>query len=106
MEVGAFAEAVESGVAASPTGYTTCAHADAYAGLYAPPSGSRTVTGVDVWTGDVSAGGGWRPTTDGGCTDTGVQRVHLTVQVGDASETLNVVIRRPCRPSDVNTQCA
>ena len=99
-DVRVFAEAIQSGVAASPTGYTSCAAPAVYRAMV-PASYLGDVTEVDVRSGSV-----WKSTTEPGCVDTGVQRVRLTVRDGDATERLDIVIRRPCRPSDVDTSCA
>ena len=100
--VRAFAEAVESKVAESSTGYTACTGATTPAALYeatfANPAGyERHVTGVAYWN---SATSTFVPCPAAG--DTGVQRVSLQVRSADgrASETLDVVIRKPCRAGD------
>ncbi len=100
--VRAFAEAIESKVAESPTGYTACTGATTPAALYeatfANPAGyERHVTGVAYWNSATS--------TFVACPvagDTGVQRVSLQVRSADgrASEALDVVIRKPCRTGD------
>jgi Tfp pilus assembly protein PilE len=102
-----FAEAIEARVAASPTGYQSCATTGSYSGpsVYAPTdtSYSATATNVRVWDG----AGNWLA-SGAGCMDRGVQRVSLRVQrAGDtAGETLDIVIRRPCRPTDTSdTSC-
>jgi len=92
-----FAEAVENGVATSSKYTTGATAATVYGGLYAPPISGYTasVTAVACWSG--SAFGAVEP-----CTDSGVQRVSLKVASSDgrASETLDLIIRMPCRPSD------
>lgn len=102
-----FAEAIEARVAASPTGYRSCATAGNYSGpsVYAPADTSYTATATDVrvWDG----AGNWLA-SGAGCTDRGVQRVSLRVQRSGAivGETLDIVIRRPCRPTDASdTSC-
>jgi Tfp pilus assembly protein PilV len=97
--VRAYAEAVESAVARTPTGYVACAAPAAYMGnsIYPTPETGYvpSATAVKVWSGSVWASSG------AGCTDIGVQRVTLQVALtGQVTETLDIVIRRPCRPSD------
>ncbi len=106
--VRAYAEAVETEVAATTTKYTACAGTGVYGTAYTPPAGyTRTVTQV-AYLNSTNA----FVTT--GCTaanDLGVQRVTLKIASSDGkvSETLAIVIRKPCRnitdfPSD--TACA
>jgi type II secretory pathway pseudopilin PulG len=90
---------VASGTAAS-THYIACAGANAYSpGTvgYAVPAGfTATVSAASAWNGSV-----W-----GGCTtDPGFQRVKVTVSSLDtgatvASESIDVVLRNPCRATD------
>lgn len=93
-----FAESVETSVAASPTGYVSCATATTYQSLYTLPVSAtlyrREVAAVAYWNGTAFT------TTCG--TDQGVQRLTLRVYTTDsrASETLDLVVRRPCRPGD------
>jgi Tfp pilus assembly protein PilE len=106
--VRAFAETLERRVAApsgsNPTGYVDCATATSYAGSYPAPTG-YTATVVDVW---FWAGTAFAPPA-GPCTspavDTGVQLVKLKVESSDgrASETLDVVLRKPCRLGETCT---
>jgi hypothetical protein len=78
--------------------YFACAIASKYTPAlvdFSVPSGySAAVTAVMYWNGS---------TFSGTCTtDSGVQRLALQVSSSDnrASESLNVVIRKPCRPAD------
>jgi prepilin-type N-terminal cleavage/methylation domain-containing protein len=90
-----FAEAVENAVQASPTAYVACAAAGTYDSYYTVPSAAFTVaapTPVRYWDGSTFG------TT---CTtDSGVQQLSLRIDSADnrVSETLVVVIRKPCRP--------
>jgi type II secretory pathway pseudopilin PulG len=96
--VRAFAEAVESGVAAPTTGYTSCAAPSDYAKFYPATPGPGYASSVTVTY--------WNPGTSsfsGSCgTDSGVQRLALRVATTDnkLSETLVIVVRKPCRPTD------
>jgi len=95
-----YGEALENYIAGS--GYTTCAGASTgtsgpYAAStvgYSVPSGySVTATAALSWTGSA-----W-----GTCsTDSGLQKVTLRVVSSDsrASETLDVILRKPCRSTD------
>ena len=96
-----YAEAIEDGVAASPTtnydGTSSATHApNAYKLLYSAPSG------YTAQTPKVYCVSGLGVQTLEPCTDTGVQLVSLEVDSTDtrAKETLNVIVRRPCRPGD------
>ncbi len=94
--VRAFAEALATRVAAAPTGYVECATTASYAGAYTGvPSGYvATIAAVSYWDGSAFVAT---------CaTDTGVQRVTLTVGSSDgrASEQLDVVLRKPCRQGE------
>ena len=94
--VRAFAEALETRVATTPTGYwdATCATPANYAGAYTAPAGyTATMTAVKFWSGSAFVAS---------CPDKGVQLVSLRVASDDgrASETLDVVLRKPCRPGD------
>jgi type II secretory pathway pseudopilin PulG len=96
--VRAFAEALETRVAASPTGYVQCALPADYQGIYTAPTGyAATPTAVAYWSGTAFVTGGACPPAD-----LGVQRVSLLVTSdnGYASETLDVVLRKPCRTVD------
>ena len=103
--VRAYAEALETAVAQSPTGYQYCATPSDYTGnsIYPSPESGYvpSATAVRVWTGST-----WAP--PGSCgTDIGVQRVTLQVALaGQVTESLDVIIRRPCRPGDAESQCA
>ena len=93
--VRAYAETVETGVAAAPTKYAACASVAAYqtAFAYTPPTGyTRSVLSVEY----VNSTNGFT----GSCsTDLGVQRVTLQVASSDnkVKEKLVIVIRKPCR---------
>ena len=87
-----FAEAVQNKAA---TGYVSCATTSTYGGLYTAPTGfTASVTGVKYWNGTSFA------STCG--TDQGVQQVAIKVATPDnkVSETLLVIVRKPCRPTD------
>jgi Tfp pilus assembly protein PilE len=94
--VRAFAETLETYLA-RPDTYQGCADADDYTALalYDAPSGyQERVVDVDYWDGSTFAET---------CTlDRGIQRVSLEVASTDqrASETLDVVLRNPCREVD------
>ncbi len=103
--VRAYAEALETAVSKSPTGYKSCAVPGDYtgSGIYPSPESGYvpSVTAVQVWTGSTWASSG------SGCTDVGVQRVTLQVALaGQVTETLDVIIRRPCRQGDTESECA
>lgn len=93
--VRAFAEALQTKVAANPTGYEECAlntsasYTSAYAG---PPTGyTASIDVVMYWNGSAFVAT---------CSpDLGVQRISITVASNDgrASESLDVVLRKPCR---------
>jgi Tfp pilus assembly protein PilV len=94
--VRAFAEALATKVAATPTGYhdATCATPANYTGMYTAPTGfTATVTAVKFWSGSAFVAT---------CPDNGVQLVSLSVASNDgrASETLDVVLRKPCRQGE------
>jgi type II secretory pathway pseudopilin PulG len=97
-----FAEKIETSVAATPTsGYKACAGIGDYQSLYTAPTGyQREVVSVTYWNADPDPANAKFVTTCG--TDTGVQRVSLRVWSADnrAEETLDVIIRKPCRPAD------
>lgn len=92
-----FAEAVENAVQASPSAYAACAPAGTYDAYYTIPGAGFTVaapTPVRYWDSATSAFG----TT---CTtDAGVQQLSLRIDSTDTrvSETLVIIIRKPCRP--------
>lgn len=111
--VRAYAEALESFVAQSPTGYKWCARRTDYSGSSIGYSTgdtnySPTATAVQVW--NPTATPPWVSTRTGCTTDVGVQKVTLQVQYSNSgqvvAETLDVIIRRPCRKSDTESQCA
>jgi type II secretory pathway pseudopilin PulG len=89
--VRAFAQALDSSVAASPSGYVACATAASYAGAY--------TTGDTHFTAQVLSVTYWNGTAFGASctTDTGLQQVVLGVQGPDEQETLAVILRKPCR---------
>jgi type II secretory pathway pseudopilin PulG len=104
----AFAEAIETNVNSSPTtGYLACTTpglADTYTGYFTTDISPYvpSVTDVKVWN-----GAGYGPLV--GCSDIGIQKLSLRVQLaGDnVTETLDIVIRRPCRKTDTSdTACA
>lgn len=103
-----FAEAIEANVANPTTGYRLCNSSGltaAYAGYYnpLPPAPYQTdITAIRAWDGT-----GYTIVPGPGCSDPGVQRVSLRVWVttDNVSETLDIVIRQPCRP-DTDPLCA
>ncbi len=98
--VHAYGEAIENGVQTASK-YQGCGTATTYRNLYSIPGNfsanySRDVTAVSYWNGTAFVSG---------CTlstDSGVQKLSLRVWSNDnrANETLDIIIRRPCRPSD------
>jgi type II secretory pathway pseudopilin PulG len=92
----AYAEAVESAVAGSPSKYSACAGTSTYASVYSPPDAhyQASVTKVRYWKADGFS--------DSCGPDTGVQLVYLKIATtdGKVSETLTIVIREPCRSQD------
>jgi type II secretory pathway pseudopilin PulG len=102
----AFAEAVEAQVNLPTTGYRACRTpglADTYKGYFTTDISPfvPSVTDVKVWNGT-----GYDPLA--GCSDIGVQKLSLQVQLAadHVTETLDIVIRRPCRPTDTDPACA
>jgi type II secretory pathway pseudopilin PulG len=95
--VRAFAEAIESAVAATPSAYVECATPATYAPLFSTgdPKYTAQVAAVRYWTGASF------DTTCIVANDTGVQQVSLRVRSYDdaAVESLDVIIRKPCRPA-------
>jgi prepilin-type N-terminal cleavage/methylation domain-containing protein len=96
--VRAYAEALQGRTTQTPTGYwdSTCPTAATYTGIYSPPAGfNARVVEVRRWDGTAFV------TT---CpADQGVQQVTLIVESTTdtrVSETLAVVIRKPCRTTD------
>jgi hypothetical protein len=93
------AEALDSSVESG--GYTACPQVSSYAsalGTVAVPTGySRTVDAVQVW----DATNKTFTNVASPCNDIGVQLVRLRVSANDSpvSETLDVVLRLPCRPN-------
>jgi hypothetical protein len=94
-QVRTFAEAVERAVNNATTAYVDCAAETAYEPVFtAEPGYKRDVVEVLYWNGtDFS---------DECAPDPGVQRVTVRVASNDdrASETIHVIIRKPCRASD------
>jgi type II secretory pathway pseudopilin PulG len=97
-----FAEQVEASVASYPTGYTECTAAAGgsptatYEATFPKPAGyDRKVVDVSVWNRATST-----YTVCPATGDAGVQRLTLRVSSldGRASETLVIVVRKPCRP--------
>lgn len=92
----AFAEALETAVAESPSKYAACADHTYYTGLYslADKRYAATATTVAYWDGSTFAAT-CTPTTD-----IGVQQISLEVRSVDnaAIETLDLIVREPCRP--------
>lgn len=96
-----YAESIESSVAAATTAYTSCATPAAYAtptGFTAPAGYTASVTAVRYWKGVPTLSF----STTCGSPDSGVQKVSLRVRSNDgrATETLDLVIRKPCRQTD------
>jgi prepilin-type N-terminal cleavage/methylation domain-containing protein len=94
--VRAYAEAIENAVAKSPTEYKPCVPggpAPTYPSFAVDPPYTAEITAVKYWDGSVFSGT---------CTsDTGVQKVSLRVTAGTTvAETLDVIIRKPCRSTD------
>jgi Tfp pilus assembly protein PilV len=90
-----YAEAIESYVASGSGHYVACAGSAGYA-----PAAFTAPTG---FTPSASAAQSWNGTTWGTCaTDNGYQMITLTVGSTDgrASETLRVILRKPCRTTD------
>jgi prepilin-type N-terminal cleavage/methylation domain-containing protein len=93
-QVRAYAEAIETTVAASPSSYVVCAGTATYGATYVPgPTYTARVTAVRYWDGSAFV------TTCAPATDSGVQQLTLSVSSADGfvDETLVVVIRKPCR---------
>jgi type II secretory pathway pseudopilin PulG len=94
--VRAYAEAIENTISASPSAYVACADAGTYASAFAiaDPTYAAQITAVKYWSGTGFAD------TCTVATDSGVQRVSLSVASSDgsANETLDVIVRKPCRP--------
>jgi type II secretory pathway pseudopilin PulG len=91
-DVRSYAEAIQNAV--TTTGYPTCGNLPAGFTFSAGPGYTASVTDSKVWNG-----------TDFvpcGATDLGIQRLSVQVASDDgrATETLDVVIRNPCRVSD------
>jgi type II secretory pathway pseudopilin PulG len=94
-DVRAFAEGIETSVATSPSGYRACADTSTYLPAYPLPNSAiyqPEITAVAYWDGGAFV--------DRCVADSGVQRLSLEVHTADgrASETLVIIIRRPCSP--------
>jgi type II secretory pathway pseudopilin PulG len=95
-EVRSFAEQVENLVTAGTGGYLNCATTSSYPtarpAITTPdnPGYTRAVTAVKYWTGSA-----W---TSSCGTDIGLQKLTLQVAATDgrATETLDLVVRKPC----------
>ena len=94
--VRSFAEAVQTAVAASPTGYTACAGVATYTATYTLTDAEFKAEAVVVTY--------WNGTSQfvASCTtDTGIQKVTLSVHTKEATprvdERVDVIIRKPCR---------
>ncbi|GAA1833812.1 prepilin-type N-terminal cleavage/methylation domain-containing protein [Luedemannella flava] len=93
-----FAEAIENRLASSATGYVeSCSAMKAtYEGVYTAPAGYvRSIDMSEGWNGSTG--------TFGACVDSGtLRRITLSVRSTDnrAKEELQLVIRKPCRPTD------
>jgi type II secretory pathway pseudopilin PulG len=98
-----YGEAIQSEVAGSPTGYVECAASDAKSDPYARPAGFTVPEG---FTAVVTAIHYWEPEKGSFVSlcrsDSGIQEVSLSVSSTDvkATETLDVIVRNPCRASD------
>jgi type II secretory pathway pseudopilin PulG len=105
--VRSFGEAIENKVNGSPTGYKACAAKSDYRTMYSDAIGAYTATVVDIYR--LTTTNTWVSITSGTCNpsdDIGVQRVSLQVSNGQVSENLDIVIRRPCRPTDTDASCS
>jgi type II secretory pathway pseudopilin PulG len=99
-QVRTFAEAVERAVNGSPTSYVDCALPGAYESVFAAESGYRR-NAVEIWYW-IPATAEWEDERVRCGPDSGVQRVTLEVRSDDgrAVESIDVIIRKPCRASD------
>jgi len=90
-----FAANIESAIAATPTGYVDCATRDSYPDYSPGPPYDAEVMDVLYWNGSSFVAA---------CAsrDTGVQLVRLRVWSidGRADQTVDVIIRKPCRPTE------
>jgi len=94
-QVRTFAEAVEKAINNSPTAYVDCATTGSYASVFTAETGyTAQIVAVRYWNGSTFS------STCG--TDPGVQRVTVRVASNDnrASETIDVIVRKPCRAGD------
>jgi len=93
--VRAFAEALEREVAKEPSGYQRCGNASQYLASYTtlPANYTAHIDGFAVWNGSAFVA------VASPCNDQGVQKVSLRVSTdgGSISESLDVVLRLPCR---------
>ena len=100
-----YAEAVQAAVATAQGNYVACPSAPGYgpasaavaATVFTVPAGYTATASVRYWD---EAGSTFGSCPAGG--DTGVQQVTLTVASNDgrARQSLVMVLRKPCRPSD------
>jgi Tfp pilus assembly protein PilV len=96
-----FAADLESAIAASPTtGYVDCATPGSYPDYAPGPPYDADVIQVWYWN-PSSSPPSFGPSCAGG--DTGVQRVRLRVWSTDgrADQTVDLIIRKPCRQTDL-----
>jgi type II secretory pathway pseudopilin PulG len=98
-----YAEALQAAVTADQANYVACAGPASYA----PSAAAVAATGFTVPSGYTATASVqyWNGSTFGSCPaggDTGLQRVTLTVSSDDgrARQTLVVLLRKPCRPTD------
>ena len=94
-----FAANLESAIAASPTQYADCGGPESYPDYEPGAPYDADITYVRYWNGSAFV-------TSCAAGDTGVQRVTLRVWSTDgrADETVDLVIRKPCRPTE--TTCS
>jgi type II secretory pathway pseudopilin PulG len=96
VAVRSYAEAIESSVDATPSSYVGCATGATYAtppNFTAPSGYTASVTGVAYWIGN-----GYGACSAG----VGIEKLTLSVSSNDsrATETMNLIIRKPCREAD------
>jgi type II secretory pathway pseudopilin PulG len=90
-EVRNYVEQLHNLVTADAGGYVDCAGTTSYSPSYSVPTGyTKSITAVGYWTGTA-----WSATCG---IDTGLQKITLQVASSDgrATETLDIVIRKPC----------
>jgi Tfp pilus assembly protein PilV len=90
-----FAANIESAVAASPTQYVACAMKTSYPSYNPGAPYNADITQVRYWNGTNAFTTSCAP-------DTGVQvlTLHVWSTDGRADRTMDIVIRKPCRPID------